>query len=234
MEESENGAIYLSFGSNVKESYIRKDKIQIMFNVLSTLPQKVFWKWNNDDRVPGKADNIIYKKWFPQGQILSNENVKLFITHGGQGSVIESLYHGVPMLGIPLFGDQNANTGKMVKSGFGLKLDYLTLTEESFRSSIEEILKSPVYAENIQRAASIYKDRPMTPQQTALYWVEYILRHRGAPHMQSPAVHMNRFQRMSLDVIGFLLFVLYVLAKVFMFAIKKLFCIKESAKHKKE
>ncbi len=36
----------------------------------------------------------------------AHKNTKLFITHAGLLSTQESIYHGVPMLGIPIFADQ--------------------------------------------------------------------------------------------------------------------------------
>jgi len=46
------------------------------------------------------------RKWLPQSDILAHKNVVLFITHGGLFGTQEGLYRGVPMLFIPLYGDQ--------------------------------------------------------------------------------------------------------------------------------
>ncbi|XP_055846166.1 uncharacterized protein LOC129912079 [Episyrphus balteatus] len=228
---TKHGVIYFSLGSNVKGSYLDTSKVKIIFDVLSKLPHTVLWKWG-DAEVPGTSPNIVYKSWLPQDDVLNHKNIKLFVTHGGQGSVVESQYHGVPMVGIPLFGEQSSNMESVVKDGFGLSVDYLTLNEKDFDYAVKEVLTNPKYTDNVRRFAKIYKDRPMTARETAVFWVEYVLRHRGAPHMQSPAVHLNAFQLMSLDVIGFLLAVIYVTYKIIKIVFKFLIglCRKKKSK----
>lgn len=224
LDEAKEGAIFFSLGSNIQGSHLTEEKIKIMFNVISKLPYKVLWKWGPTDR-PGQSDNIIYRDWMPQDDILAHPNIKLFITHGGMGSVVESQYHGVPMVGLPLFGDQPSNMANVERSGYGLSVDYITLSEESLNNAIQEVLNNPKYTKAVQDFSRLYRDRPMTPRQTVVYWVDYVLRHQGAKHMQSPAIHMNRWQLMSLDVIGFLLAIVVgvalVLVKVF-----KLLCLR--------
>lgn len=48
----------------------------------------------------------------------------------------------------------------------------------------------------------VFHDRPMTPQQTVVYWTEYVIRHGGAPHLKTAAKHLYWFQYYLLDVIG--------------------------------
>ena len=36
----------------------------------------------------------------------ANSNIRVFITHCGMHGVLEALHHGVPMVGMPIFGDQ--------------------------------------------------------------------------------------------------------------------------------
>ena len=56
--------------------------------------------------VTGLPSNIITKDWIPQNDLLGHPNVKVFISHGGNNGQYEAVYHGVPMIAIPLFGDQ--------------------------------------------------------------------------------------------------------------------------------
>ncbi|XP_073834862.1 UDP-glycosyltransferase UGT4-like isoform X3 [Musca autumnalis] len=223
MDNAKNGVIYFSLGTNVQGSNLSPDKAKMIFNVLSQLPYTVLMKWGDKD-FPGQANNIIYKSWLPQDDILAHPKVKLFITHGGQGSVVESQYHGVPMVGIPFFGDQHSNMANVRNSGFGLSLKYATLTEEDLRETVLEVLNNPKYRENVQQFSKLYRDRPMTPRQLVRYWVDYVIRHNGAKHMQSPAVHMTWWELQSLDVIGFLLLVVFVVVGAIVGLCKLLCC----------
>lgn len=99
-------------------------------------------KWESDS-LEGKPDNVFIGKWLPQDDILAHKNVKLFITHGGLGSTVESKYHGVPIVGIPLFGDQEQNVEIIVKEGWAVKVEISTLSRESLYNAVTEVLNNP-------------------------------------------------------------------------------------------
>ena len=67
------------------------------------------------------------------------------------------------------------------------------------------------------------RDRPLNAQDTAVFWVEYVLRHHGAPHMHYPGADLNFLQYNSIDVIAFLLVVFYASIELITFAFKKIF-----------
>lgn len=72
------------------------------------------------------------------------------------------------------------------------------------------------FAENATLASAIYRDQPMTPLETAVYWVEYVARHKGAPQLQSPsAKRFGIWKYYSLDVItsagAILMIILFIL-----------------------
>jgi glucuronosyltransferase len=68
----------------------------------------------------------------------------------------------------------------------------------------------------------MYRDRPMNARETAAYWVEYVIRHRGAPHLRSPAADLNFLQRNSIDVVALLFAIIYVVFKLITKAFKYL------------
>ncbi|EDW64151.1 UDP-glucosyltransferase 2 [Drosophila virilis] len=200
LENAQNGAILLALGTNIKSTAVKPELVRSMFKVLSGLKQHVIWKWEDLDNTPGKSANILYKKWLPQDDILAHPKIKLFINHGGRGGITEAQYHGVPMLALPIFGDQPGNAENMQKAGYGVALDLLQLNEDNFKANIQEVLNNKQYALTIGRFSQLYRDRPLTAKQTVLYWTDYVLRYKGAPHLQSPSVHMGIVAYHNLDV----------------------------------
>ncbi|XP_065355745.1 UDP-glycosyltransferase UGT5-like [Calliphora vicina] len=211
---NETGAILFSLGSNLKGSSIKSETTTYIFNVLSKLKQKVVWKWEDLDNTPGKSRNILYKKWMPQDDILAHRNIKLFITHAGKGGVAEAQYHGVPMVALPVFADQHGNAKKMVAAGYGRDVELMTLTEESLNEAVLEVLTNPQYKENVHKFSKLYRDRPLTARENVAYWTEYVIRHHGAAHMQSPLVHMTTIESLNLDVYLFIFMVLYIIYRL--------------------
>lgn len=76
-------------------------------------------------------------------QILAHPNVKLFITHGGLLSTMETTYYGKPIVGMPIFGDQEMNMLEAVRNGYGLSVPYHEFTKDKFANAIKEVLRNP-------------------------------------------------------------------------------------------
>ncbi|KAH8378425.1 hypothetical protein KR093_011326 [Drosophila rubida] len=214
LDNSKHGAILFSLGSNLKGDHIKEEIIQKIFKVLSGLKQNIIWKWDDLKNTPGKSDNILYKAWLPQDDVLGHPKIKLFITHAGKGGVAESQYHAVPMLALPVFADQPGNADKIVQSGYGLRLDLLTLKSTEFKTAIQELLQNPSYANKLQKFSKLYRDRPMTARELVVYWTNYVLRHHGAAHMQSPLVQMSVIESNNLDLYVLLTAVLGIVLAV--------------------
>jgi glucuronosyltransferase len=135
-----------------------------------------------------------------------------------------------------LFGDQKGNVGAIVKEGWAIELELETLDEKSLEDAIVEILKNTKYSRIVKNYAKLSRDRPMNAHETATFWIEYVIRHHGAPHLHYPGADQNILQKNSLDVIGFILAVVYVLLKTVKFIFGKLFglcCKKSNVKVKK-
>ncbi|XP_012864394.1 PREDICTED: UDP-glucuronosyltransferase 2B4-like [Dipodomys ordii] len=84
------------------------------------------------------------------------------------------------------------------------------------------------YKENAMRLSRIHHDQPVKPLDRAVFWIEFVMRHKGAKHLR-PAVHeLNWFQYHALDVIGFLL--ACVAALIFIFIKCCMFCCQKLGK----
>lgn len=70
----------------------------------------------------------------------AHPNTKLFITHGGMLSTTETIYHGVPILTFPIFGDQKANAARAEMNGFGLTLPFSEITEKKLTQALDDLL----------------------------------------------------------------------------------------------
>lgn len=94
-----------------------------------------------------EKDNNIYLlscRW-PQTDILAHENTKLFITHGGYNSILEAQYFGVPLLGIPIYGDQMTNLDVVVHEKWAQVLHLYNFTVPVVTGTIHQMLNNPRY-----------------------------------------------------------------------------------------
>lgn len=71
--------------------------------------------------------------------------MKLFISHGGFLSTLEAVYFGVPIIGIPVFGDQHTNIATAVENGYALHVPLTGLSEEKLSKALNEMLTNPKY-----------------------------------------------------------------------------------------
>lgn len=73
---------------------------------------------------------------------VGDPRLRLFITHGGLLSTLESMYHGIPVLGMPVFGDQEANMREVYRNGWGHVLTWEELTVDTLRQSINYVMNN--------------------------------------------------------------------------------------------
>lgn len=66
------------------------------------------------------------------------------------------------------------------------------------------------YIQNAKSTSVIFKDRPISPVQSVVYWTEYVVRHKGAPHLKSHALNLAWYQYFLLDVIAVLLTIIFL------------------------
>lgn len=204
LDNSKHGVIYFSMGSMLKGCNFPEEKRNAFIAAFAELKENVLWKYENTS-LPNKPKNVLIKQWMPQNDILAHPNVKLFVTHGGLLGSTESLYHGKPMVGVPIYGDQRLNMARARNAGYGTSVEYEHLTKESISQAIQTVLQNPSFAKNAKLISQRYRDKMANPAETTVFWVEYVIRHRGAPQLHSAAVELSFAERNLLDVYGLML-----------------------------
>ncbi|KAH9636335.1 hypothetical protein HF086_012600 [Spodoptera exigua] len=210
INKSEHGVIYFSMGSFLKSFSMPKKLINEILQMFGKLKQTVIWKFE-DSNWHGIPNNVHIIQWAPQQSILAHPNVKIFLTHGGLFSSIEAIHFGVPTIGIPVRFDQNTNVNKAVLNGYGLKVTLSYDLSKDLNTAINVMLNDDRYTKKAKVLSSIYHDRLTKPGPALVYWVEYVVRTRGALHLRSPALHVPRYQRFYVDLLAVILTIAAVL-----------------------
>lgn len=262
LDNSNNGVIYFSLGTVVQSSKLPKEKIQAFlgnsilnfvlqklvssmeidnyFNIFHffsldsfrNLKQNVLWKFE-DESLTNVPSNVFIRKWMPQNDILAHPNVILFISHGGLFGTSESLYHGVPLLLIPFFGDQHRNAHRIATAGYGKFIPFSEVTKESMSERISELINDKTFLFKAKQTSEIFKNNPVHPMDEALFWIEYVCKFKGAKHLKSHAVNMPWFTYLLLDIFIVNWFGLLIVIFTLFYLIKKLFAKKKTDQAKK-
>uniref|UniRef100_A0AAQ6IF79 UDP-glucuronosyltransferase n=1 Tax=Anabas testudineus TaxID=64144 RepID=A0AAQ6IF79_ANATE len=229
----DNGVVVFTLGSMINN--ITTEKANMIASALAQIPQKVLWRYRGEEPETLGANTRIYN-WIPQNDLLGHPKTKAFITHGGTNGIYEAIYHGVPMVGIPMFGDQPDNMVHMKSKGAAVILDFTSMKTEDLRDAVNTVINEKSYKENAMRLSSIHRDRPMSPLDEAVFWIEFTMRNKGAKHLRVQAHELTWYQYHSLDVLGFIITVVLLLILLFMKTCRFCFrmCCRRRGKKKAE
>ncbi len=106
-------------------------------------------KYVNDPKFRDVPDNIEIHEWVPQLTVL--EHTSVFVTHAGAGSCVEAFWYGVPMIAVPQGSEQFDNARYIPELGIGTHLPIETVTAESLRTAVSDLLKDSDAAERLAR-----------------------------------------------------------------------------------
>ena len=236
IESTSHGVIIVSFGSTVdtfpQDIFIKF--IQGFSAVKSTVIFRVSKELvaNPGTHVP---DNVKLLSWLPQQDILAHPNTKLFITHCGNNGQYEAVYHGVPMIGFPMFAEQPHNCMRMVDKGLGTCMDIQAFTTEELIDNINMVMDNVEYGKKAKRLSAIMHSQ-RAPSEIIADHIEHVMEF-GGEHLRSVSHDMPLYELLMLDIVvlmlGVLLIVCYILKRIIFFVIGK-FTSSESKKEKPE
>ncbi|KAJ8007482.1 hypothetical protein DPEC_G00117960 [Dallia pectoralis] len=220
----DDGIVVFSLGSMVKN--LTKERGNTIASALGQIPQKVLWRYTGE-KPETLAPNTRVYDWIPQNDLLGHPKTKAFITHGGTNGLYEAIYHGVPVVGLPLFGDQPDNIMHMTTKGAAVMVDFNKMTSQDLVDGLNSVINDPLYKENMMRLSRIHHDQPMKPLDTAVFWIEFVMRHKGAKHLRVESHNLSWYQYHCLDVAAALLSVVLLITvvtvKICTFCIRKCF-----------
>ncbi|XP_072175900.1 UDP-glucuronosyltransferase 2C1-like [Diadema setosum] len=195
----EDGFIIFALGSMVA-SISDESVTNAIAKVFSELKQRVVWRYVGPTPA-NLGNNTLISDWLPQSDLLGHPKARLLIYHGGSAGVHEAVYFGVPMVIMPLFGDQPANAAAVADRGLGVVIDRSTITEDKFRKAVRQVLDDPRYKINAAKASAIFQDDLMKPLDRAIFWIEHVVKFGGA-HLRTRANDLNFITRNCLDVLA--------------------------------
>ncbi|XP_039615463.1 UDP-glucuronosyltransferase 2A1-like isoform X3 [Polypterus senegalus] len=228
----DHGIVVLTFGSMIKN--LTREKANLIASALGQIPQKVLWRYSGETPET-LAPNTRQYNWIPQNDLLGHPKTRAFITHGGTNGIYEAIYHGIPMVGIPMFGDQPDNMVHMKAKGAAVVVNFNTMTSQDLVDALNTVINNPTYKESAMKLSRIHHDQPVKPLDTAVFWIEFVMRHKGAKHLRPAAHNLTWYQYHCLDVIAFLLVCILtsviITYKCCIFCFRK--CCKRSVKKSK-
>ncbi|XP_006163632.2 UDP-glucuronosyltransferase 2B31 isoform X2 [Tupaia chinensis] len=101
--------------------------------------------------------------------------------------------------------DQPQNIVHLKAKGAAVRVDFNTMSSTDLLNAMKTVINDPSYKENAMKLSRIQHDQPVKPLDRAVFWIEFVMRHKGAKHLRPAAHDLTWFQYHSLDVIGFLL-----------------------------
>ncbi|CAG9807529.1 unnamed protein product [Chironomus riparius] len=216
LDKNTNGVIFVSFGTVYKPNYF-PNVVQKLLTACENLPYLFLFKYDGVlDNVP---KNMIIQKWFPQSDLLAHGNIKLFITQGGQQSMEESILRRVPMLIMLISSDQRANAIRVEDRQIAKVLDIHKndkINSDDIKNSILDLVNNKRYKTNIENLTKLVEDVPMTSRDKAVWWIEYVIRNRGAKHFHYEQKNIPFYQYHYYDVIAFIGAVIVLIILIFM------------------
>lgn len=224
MDSAKAGVVYFTLGSLINIETLPEATIRDLYTSFAKLaPIKVLMKSADKTKLPpGMPSNMHVRSWMPQVPILKHNNTKAFITHGGLMGSMEAVHYGLPVIVMPVFADQLRNARIFVHKRIGVMVHIDNINQASMDAALDAVLNDPQYRENAKRQSALFRDRPMSPLDTAIFWVEYIIRNRPET-LRSPAVDMPWWQLYLIDIYAFLIICFAVLLYVSFFCLSILY-----------
>ncbi|VDM68271.1 unnamed protein product [Strongylus vulgaris] len=181
------------------------------------------WRYVGIDLQDKLPTNVHIFKWLPQSDLLQNPKTKAFISHGGYNSLQEAISAGVPLITIPLFGDQPRNARLAERHHFAIRIHKNEVSVDTVADAISRVLTDESYSKNIKRLSRMVRKKPVSVSHLLVSWANFVAEFKALDNLVPAGNKLNFIQYYSLDVIAFLsivaaliLLITYAISKIAM------------------
>uniref|UniRef100_A0A914XED4 UDP-glucuronosyltransferase n=1 Tax=Plectus sambesii TaxID=2011161 RepID=A0A914XED4_9BILA len=199
VDSGKKGTVLFSMGSVVKLHNAPLEMKSAIIQALAKFEDYSFIvKTDASDKemaeLASNVKNVYLESWVPQVDLLGHPNVKAFVTHGGQNSILETVYAGKPVLTIPCFADQFRNAATVVKKAFGTRLSSMSaLTVDSLTAALQDLLNNVKYEINARRLSKMLEKKPVKSEELVVKWTEFVAEFKQLPELESLLVVFDRY-----------------------------------------
>jgi UDP:flavonoid glycosyltransferase YjiC (YdhE family) len=167
--------VYLSFGSL---GVADVELMQRMLDVLGRAPYRVLANVGDHLARYGKPpENVLLSSWFPQASVLPHCDV--VIQHGGNNTLMETLFHGKAPLVMPFAWDGHDNARRVSDTGHGIGMHRYAWSDAELLGNLERLLCDEAIGKRL-RATSAWM-QAHDGRRTAAQSIHALLE-AGAPH----------------------------------------------------
>ena len=137
IDEAEHGVVLLTMGMTYVPSDIPPHLERRLITAFSRLKQRVIMKLPHIP--PDLPSNILVRKFLPQQSIMAHPKTVLFFTHAGSNGVLEAIHYRVPMVGLPIYMNQEDILNRLVEKGVAEGVRKKSTAEEIYKMLIKVI-----------------------------------------------------------------------------------------------
>lgn len=140
--------VLVTFGSVAQVDKIHFELLRSLLETFAKQPGLIIWQSNLNAQeikeihnltVP---ENVMVSSWVPIKELLAHDNIEFLICHGGINTVNELGLFGVPVLGVPLQGDQASNLARVVDLGAAELMTIIDLNDGKLDEMMDKMRRN--------------------------------------------------------------------------------------------
>jgi hypothetical protein len=152
----------------------------------------------------GKYPNIRFDNWAPQIALITHPSTHVFVTHGGYGSCIESMYAGVRMVLFPSYANQFGNAMSIQRANLGVSIR-LPISSNKLTEEIKRVVsdKDGKIKDSLKRMQAIVQIRSRNgPKMGADVVEEVVFSHVNGqvPHRYAASQRLSFMRAHNFDL----------------------------------